>query len=291
MTLLRAFVFTILILYGNLFAQSSVWKISDDSNHTMYIGGTIHLLRLGDFPLPHEFDDAYVNSDYVVFETDLGLAQSQTLQRILTQKMILPAGQSLSSKLSPKTYAQLKEYIDSQGYTIEIFNRLQPWAVMLTLTQLKLSQIGIDQNGVDSHYNQRSLADRIPQRYLESIEEQSAIITEIGEGEEDTVILQTLSDMKELQPMMAWMVADWREGKTERLERELVSEMRDDSPKMYYTVLKQRNDTWMPKLITMLHEDKRGFVLVGAMHLLGSDGLLYQFRKQGYKVEFLRGEE
>lgn len=284
------FFFILFFLYTQIFAQSSVWKISD-GNHTMYIGGTIHILRLNDFPLPHEFDDAYLKSDYVVFETDLGLAQSQTLQRILIKKMILPSGQNLSSKLSPKTYTQLKEYIDSQGYKIETFDRLQSWAVMLTLTQLKLSQIGIDQNGVDSHYNQRSLADRIPQRYLESIEEQSAIITEIGEGEEDAIILQTLSDMKELKSMMAWMVADWREGKSERLEHELVSEMRNESPKMYHTVLKQRNDTWMPKLITMLHEEKRGFVLVGAMHLLGNDGLLNQFQKQGYKVEYLRGEE
>lgn len=287
MILFRVIVFSSFILFSHLFAQSSVWKVSDDSNHTIYIAGTIHVLRSGDFPLPEEFDEAYRQSDYVVFETDLALTRSQTLQRILAQKMMLPAGQNLSAMLSPKTYVKLKDYVEKQGYKIEMFDRLQPWAVMLTLTQLKLAQIGIDQNGVDSYYSEHALRDRLPQRYLESIEEQTAIITTIGEGEEDAVILQTLSDMQEFPSMMNWMVKEWREGKTQRLERELVDEMKNGSPKMYRIVLKQRNEAWMPKLVSMLHEEKRGFVLVGAMHLLGRDGLLEQFRIQGYSVEYL----
>lgn len=252
----------------------------------MYIGGTIHVLRASDYPLPQEFDEAYNQSDYVVFETDLALANSQTLQRMLEQKMMLPPNQNLSAILSAKTYAKLKDYINKEGYNIEVFDHLQPWAVMLTLSQLKLSSIGIDQNGVDSYYNQRSLSDRLPQHYLESIEEQSAILTDIGKDEEDAVILQTLHDMKTLPSMMEWMVKEWREGKTERLKRELVDEMRNDSPKMYRIILKQRNAAWMPKLLSMLHEEKRGFVLVGAMHLLGRDGLLEQFKRQGYRVEY-----
>ncbi|HEX5329143.1 TraB/GumN family protein [Sulfuricurvum sp.] len=285
--LLFRVLFSIVLLLSTVYAESSVWKISD-GKHTMYIGGTFHLLRSTDFPLPHEFDDAYRQSDYVVFETDLSQAQSQTFQRALAQKMMLPSGKSLSTILSSKTYKELKGYVDSQGYKIEMFDHMQPWAVMLTLTQLKLSQIGIDQNGVDSYYYQRSLNDHIPQRYLESIEEQRAIITDIGEGEEDAVILQTLRDMKELNSMMAWMVSDWRKGKTERLKRELVDEMRTESPKMYRSVLKLRNEAWMPKLLSMLHEEKRGFVLVGAMHLLGEDGLLEQFQREGYSVELLK---
>lgn len=282
---------TLIFLCIHLFAQSSVWKISDKNSHTMYIGGTIHVLRTSDFPLPKEFDEAYNQSDYVVFETDLSLANSQMLQQELAKKMMLPPNQNLSTILSAKTYAKLKDYVNDQGYKIEMFDHLQPWAVMLTLSQLKLLSIGIDQNGVDSYYNQRSHSDCIPQRYLESIEEQSSILTEIGKGEEDAVVLQTLKDMKEFPVMMEWMVKEWRQGKTERLKRELVDEMRSSSPKMYRIILKQRNDAWMPKLLSMLHEEKRGFVLVGAMHLLGKDGLLEQFKRKGYKVELMESEK
>ena len=169
-----------------------------------------------------------------------------------------------------------------------VFEQMQPWAVSLTLSQLKLSSIGVNQEGVDGYYHQCSIRDKRPQRFLESIEEQLNILSSIGEEEEDAVILQTIKEMRELPLMISWMVQEWREGKTGRLEHELVNEMQRESPKMYHTVLKQRNDAWMPKLILMLHEEKRGFVLVGAMHLLGSDGLLEQFRIRGYKTELLK---
>jgi uncharacterized protein len=253
----------------------------------MYLGGTIHFLRSSDFPLPREFDKAYSDSDYVVFETDLSPTQSQKLHKLLMSKMFLPIGQNIVQKLSPMTYKALNSYLDSQGLNKEIYDRLEPWAVMLTLTQLKLSQIGIDQSGVDSYYSKRAFIDQMPQRYLESIEEQSTIITEIGEGEEDSMILQTLEDMNELDTIMRWMVQDWREGQTERLERELLLEMEQKSPKTYHRILVQRNNVWMPKLMKMIREEKRGFVLVGAMHLIGDDGLLELFRKAGYKVEIV----
>jgi len=284
MKILVSFFIALLFPLCNLFAESSVWKISDGI-HTMYLGGTIHVLRRSDYPLPIEFDEAYAEADYVVFETDLSSENALILQKILTNKMMLPMGQTLSDKLSPQTYSELKRYLDSQGYLTVAFDRLEPWAVMLTLTQLKLSSIGVDQNGVDSHYRNRAITDHIPQRYLENIHEQSALITEIGQGEEDVMILQTVADMKELHTMITWMVEDWRRGKIERLERELVQEMMSESPKMYHSILKKRNDLWMEKLLHMMKEEKRGFVLVGAMHLLGAEGLLEQFRREGYRVE------
>lgn len=288
MRLIRVALILSTLFFELLFAESSVWKISDDQNHTLYLGGTFHLLRSTDFPLPPEFDVAYQHADYVVFETDLSLTHSAAFQQMMAQKMLLPPTQTLSNKLSPKIYQTLKNYVESQGYPMGVFERMQPWAVSLTLSQLKLSTIGVNQEGVDGYYLQCSIRDKRPQRFLESIEEQLHILSLIGEEEEDAVILQTIKEMRELPMMISWMVQEWREGKTERLEHELVDEMRQESPKMYRTVLKQRNDAWMPKLILMLHEKKRGFVLVGAMHLLGSDGLLEQFRKRGYKIELLK---
>lgn len=287
MSFFRIVFFSSLILL-NLFAESSVWKISDDQNHTIYLGGTFHLLRSTDFPLPHEFDNAYRHADYVVFETDISLTHSAAFEQMMAKKMMLSPPQTLANRLLPKTYQTLKNYVESQGYPMGVFEQMQPWAVSLTLSQLKLSSIGVNQEGVDGYYHQCSIRDKRPQRFLESIEEQLNILSSIGEEEEDAMILQTLKEMRELPLMISWMVQEWREGKTGRLEHELVDEMQRESPKMYHAVLKQRNDAWMPKLILMLHEEKRGFVMVGAMHLLGSDGLLEQFRIRGYKTELLK---
>jgi uncharacterized protein YbaP (TraB family) len=48
-----------------------------------------------------------------------------------------------------------------------------------------------------------------------------------------------------------------------------------------------RNDTWMPKLDALLTRPGKDdtLVVVGTMHLLGSDGVVEKLRKKGYKVE------
>ncbi|MGE4471671.1 MAG: TraB/GumN family protein [Sulfuricurvum sp.] len=277
-------IFYILFVATTLFAQSSVWKVSD-AHHTLFLGGTIHVLRGSDYPLPEEFDQAYAQSDFVVFETDIALSQSRTFGIMLAKKMLLPPEQTLPQFLTPQTYRKLSDYLASEGYSNALYEHMQPWALMMTLTQTTLGKMGIDQNGVDMFYAQRALKDHKPQKYLESVEEQLAIISEIGKGEEDVLVEQTLRDMRELNETMAWMVRDWREGKTKRLEDEMVNQMLEESPKMYRLILKDRNDAWMPKLRSMMDEGKIGFVLVGTMHLLGSDGLLERFRKMGYRIE------
>ena len=272
-----------LFVVAQLFGDSSVWKISK-GRETMYIGGTIHILRSSDFPLPGEFERAYALSDTVVFETDLEGTQSEAFAAGLMQQMILPSGKTLSNTLKSETYAALKKYLVSQGDDIAKYERLRPWAVMLVMTQTVLGRNGIDQSGVDAHYIRRASAQNKPQRYLETPMEQMSLITRIGEGEEDAMILQSIREMKMIPAMIDWLVRDWREGKMKRMERELVQAMKDESPQMYRLILKERNDAWMPKLIGMMREGKKGFVLVGTMHLLGPDGMLKQFEKAGYTV-------
>jgi len=39
-------------------ADASVWSVRSGDN-VIYLGGTVHLLRPGDYPLPDEFEEAY----------------------------------------------------------------------------------------------------------------------------------------------------------------------------------------------------------------------------------------
>ena len=71
---------------------------------TIYLGGTIHLLRATDFPLPEEFDQAYAASQRLFFETDIGAINSPEAQARMAQMMLAEPGKTLQSQLSPTTY-------------------------------------------------------------------------------------------------------------------------------------------------------------------------------------------
>ena len=51
-------------------ADAPVWRVTDGES-TVYLGGTVHLLRPEDYPLPEEFDQAYEGSSELFFETDI----------------------------------------------------------------------------------------------------------------------------------------------------------------------------------------------------------------------------
>jgi len=273
-----------LFFVSSLFARSSVWSVSDGRT-TLYIGGTVHLLRSADYPLPHEFDRAYERSDYLVFETDIAAVRSDAFAAALMKKMLLPRDKTLKTVLAPATYRILQEYLSSEHYPQTMFEHLQPWGVMLTLTQLQLEKYGIDQSGVDAYYGERAIREGKPCRFFETPEEQIDIITTIGAGEEDAMILQTIEEMKMLPEMMTWMVRDWREGNMHRIHKELVETMEQESPQTYRTILSGRNEQWLLKLAALMDEGKTGLILVGAMHLPGNGGLLERLRRLGYRVE------
>ncbi|GHT71951.1 hypothetical protein FACS189455_4730 [Bacteroidia bacterium] len=54
-----------------------------------------------------------------------------------------------------------------------------------------------------------------------------------------------------------------------------------------YQINKARNDAWMKKLPGLM-KDKSSFIAVGALHLVGEEGLLNQLEKAGYKVEAVK---
>ncbi len=60
-----------------------------------------------------------------------------------------------------------------------------------------------------------------------------------------------------------------------------------DSIKWYSAtrvLIATRNEEWMSNIIPMIHEDS-SLIAVGAVHLIGPDGLIAKLRDRGYKVE------
>jgi hypothetical protein len=60
--------------------------------------------------------------------------------------------------------------------------------------------------------------------------------------------------------------------------------MQQDFPEVYQTLLVERNEAWMPQLEAMFASKEVEFVLVGALHLAGKDGVLAKLGARGYRI-------
>lgn len=137
-------------------ADSPVWKISR-GDHQLYLGGTIHLLGPGDYPLPAAFGIAYDRAAVLVLETDMQAIESPAFQQAMQQALTYPDTTSLRDVLKPETWLLLKERLAEYGVPVESMQRARPGMVVITLSMLELKRLGVAGAGVDAIYAKRAV--------------------------------------------------------------------------------------------------------------------------------------
>ena len=118
---------------------------------------------------------------------------------------------------------------------------------------------------------------------LETIDYQLSLFDGMTMAQQDQMLAASLDDLDEERANVLKLTDAWKAGDGASIERILLDDMKDD-PIMYQRLLVDRNRAWLPQLDALLSRGGRAFVVVGAAHLVGPDGLLAMFRAKGYKV-------
>lgn len=269
------------ITLGTAHAGSPVWKISNGA-HVLYLGGTIHILGEVDYPLPPEFDRAYTQSRILVFETDLAKTQDPEFSNSLMGQMIYTDGRTLQSLIRPSTFDALARFSGERGIPPETLNTFKPGMVMVFLTMAEMERLGASGAGVDEFYFKKAARDNRPMQFLESPMDQVHFLADIGAGKEDEMITYLLKDIGKLPDLLPVMKQAWRSGDNDRLYKETLAPLKREYPKLYHTIMVERNLAWLTAIQKMLTTPETEFILVGAAHLAGNQGLITLLREKGF---------
>ncbi|MFT4655585.1 MAG: hypothetical protein ACJA0G_001307 [Kangiellaceae bacterium] len=262
-----------------------VFKITKDGD-TIFIGGTFHLLTQSDYPLPEAFEKAYLQADEIYFETDINELDSPAFQRKFFDIILYKDGETLQSDLDKATYTRLVEYVKSRQLDPMQFNVLNPTGVMLTITIMEYQARGFVAQGVDKYYFERALEDNKTIGWFETPDEQLAVMDGFDNDDPNSLINYTLDEIKNIDETITGLHNSWRSGDMDTLVK-LGIDSFEDYPGIYDLVLVDRNNSWMQKIEAMFGDKGTEFVLVGALHLPGKDGVLTQLEKKGYIVKQL----
>eukprot|EP00752_Nemacystus_decipiens_P018827 g16883.t1 len=244
----------------------------------------MHILTAADFPLPPEYDEAYAQADTIYLETDIGAMSSPGFMTKSMAAMSYSDGRTLQSVLEPDTYQQLNQYLSTKGMPIMMLNGFTAGGVSLTITVLELQSLGYTNAGVDQHFYEKAKADGKTLGYFETVDEQLAFIADLGEGNENEIVLYTLTDIARLPELFGAMKTAWLTGDMDTLFEHMIADMKSQFPDAYNSLFLNRNNAWMPDIEAMLQTGEVEFVLVGAAHMAGADGLLDQLSAKGYKI-------
>lgn len=276
----------IFLLNANVgYSQSSVWKIEGEGTK-LYIGGTIHVLREQDYPLPKEFEEAYLASTVLVTELDMiEMGEPAALQKLYSN-MIYEGDTTLKDILSQDVYNYLDSTCNRYGLNLSAINRYKPFMVITLLTYQELKKIGVSETGVDEYFTNKAVNDKKERKSLETFEEQLAYSLNMGNENENDFIQYSIEDMDKISENFIDLIDSWKKGEEKLLLQEL-NECKSNYPDVYGSTVVERNRNWIPQIERYLNSAEVEFVLFGAMHLYGEDGVLNLLQKKGYKVSQL----
>jgi len=260
-----------------------LWEVKGQRN-TVYLLGSVHMLRIADSALPPEVLAAYSRSSALVMELDLNDAGADALLGNGMELTLLPEGESLSSVLGPELYRAFAAWAQSLGLEPAVAERFQAWFAALMIEQMALVQSGFETDaGIDMQMAQRAQADHKQVIALETLAEQLGYFAHLNREQQRQFLRTTLRDLDTQTEDTARVVGAWRRGDTAELER-LLHKDAAESPELFRVLTTERNRRWLPKLAALLDDNRDYLVIVGALHLVGDDGVVQLLRRQGRVV-------
>lgn len=265
-------------------AASPVWAIRGAHN-TVYLAGSIHLLRANDSALPPAFDRAYAGSRTLVMEMDLGKLDPMEGASWMMEHGALPAGSSLRQVIGEDRYRRVSAEATRLGLPVEAVDGLAPWVLGLQLLELQYMKLGFDpQQGVEQQLERRAQSDGKPTTGLETLPQQLGLFEALSPQDQTRFLDMVVSEMHDVESETQSVVSAWRAGDAARLANLLGDEYKS-FPALYRSLVTDRNRRWLPQIEKLLQSDQNYFVVVGALHLVGDGGLLELMRKDGFRPE------
>src|ERR1051325_798979 len=257
----------------------SRWK-AEGRQSTVYLLGSVHALTAEDYPLPRVIEGAFTNAAIVAFEADIEALETLETQQKIMSKAMLPPGETLKQQLSPEVYSRLAAHLHESGLSPEMFATFKPSMAAFLLVTTEMLNLGLEpQYGLDKHFFRRSREEHKQLEFLETVDLQIGMVTDFTKEEGELMLKTELRDMEKMKKELPELVRAWEIGDARVLEK-LLNEAVQEAPVIFKRLLTDRNRRWMTPLEGWLRGDRNVLMVVGAGHLVGSEGLVELLRKK-----------
>ncbi len=278
------------------FTGSLLWRISGgDLSQPSYILGTHHLNGQETFDIIPGAQAALESSTQVVGE--MVLSDMAGLATQIQLASIMPDGITYRSLLSSGDYERLDSSLRSLiGVGMEQLGAFKPGALSLTVSQLMFMQAYPEFNAA-AHVAMDQIVQTWASEHghpvvgLETVEDQIAVLMDsepLKVQAEELVCALAHTDyyVGSLKRLSALYAA----GDLAGMYSDALLDPANPCPaseEYKFALVKGRNDKWLARL-PELFSAAPTFVAVGALHLAGEEGLLFQLDRLGYTVEAVK---
>lgn len=263
--------------------QGLMWKASSAHN-TVYLLGSIHLASHDLYPLPEHIEQAFERSNLLVVEVNLNQLDQTKFQGLLAANGLYPREDSLWNHVSANTRQLVVDFCRQHGMDADAFARMKPWLAASATSFLPIA--AAQQNfaqGIDKYFLDQA-GGRMRIEPLESAEYQLRLVSSLPDSQQERNLRSAVKNAGQSVEELEKLQTLWLEGDARQLEAYLASSTRED-PEYEKRVFADRNAPMADRAEQCLKSSDRCFIVVGAGHMVGKDGVVRLLQNRGYKVE------
>lgn len=256
-------------------ADPALWVVQDKDT-TIYLFGTIHVLKPGLSWFDDGVKKAFDASDELVLE--MVQPDPATMQNIVLSKAYSLNGPTLIERLPEADRGNYLNAMKNLSIPPAVFDRAQPWFAATNLALLPLLKLGYDpKSGPETVLTAAATDEKKTVAGLETPEQQIGYLAGLPDKVQMKFLESTLKDLPKTAEMMDGMVTAWSRGDPDALAK-YMNDGLDDTPELAQALLYDRNARWAQWIKARLDKPGTVFIAVGAGHLAGEKSVIDQLK-------------
>ena len=273
-------------------ADNFLWEVENGQNK-VYLIGSIHLMPEDVYPLNDEVEKAFKEADILVVEVDATKVDQKKVQAFMIEKACYKEGKNLQTELPEELYKSVSKKFTELGVPMDQIDIYKPWFVSLNLGLLGLQKLNIRAGlGIDVHFLNKANEKEMEILELETASSQLEMLASF-QGEAQIDYLQyTVDNYDQSNTIFEDILEAWKTGDTEKMNtvtKVKMLELGKELPGIidfYHKMFTERDEKILVKIEKLLNndEDHVYFIIIGALHLVGEDGLLKRLNDKGYNT-------
>ncbi|PCI50545.1 MAG: hypothetical protein COB49_03600 [Alphaproteobacteria bacterium] len=265
--------------------QPALWQVKRGDG-TVYLLGSFHLL-----PKNYQWFDGIISQSFnraqeLVMEAKMTPEATAAIQGMVIQNAFFKPQDNLQNYLDDVHYDKmLKQAKNLMGMDEETARKMKPWFMALQISIISIMSSGMDpDSGVDRYLEDLARKSAKTISGLETPEQSMNALIKHPMSVQAALLADTLDKLDDFMSYINNYLEAWASGDGDRMVKTMVEDMAEQ-PEMYDAMLVSRNKNWLPAIERYINGGRTIFIVVGAAHLVGQDGIVKMLEARGYRVD------
>ncbi|MBL4802941.1 MAG: TraB/GumN family protein [Emcibacter sp.] len=265
-------------------AHPALWQVQQGEGK-VYLLGSFHILPANYKWFNGILRRSFEDSQELVMEAEMTPEAIASIQAMVIKNAFFEGDDNLKNHLDEVHYDKMLSYANKlMGLDEAGARKSKPWFMAIQMSLISFMSSGMDPNsGVDKFLEKAAQQGQKTISGLETPQDAMMALIDHPLTVQSAMLSDTLDRLEDFQSYIKKYLEAWASGDAARLAKTMVEDMAEQQ-EMYQAVLVDRNKKWLPAIEAHINSGKTIFIVVGAAHLVGPDGLVIMLQNKGYDV-------